>query len=750
MIVVLLLLIPRPLTGQRADLAAHRDSLGRVDDVEWLRAEVERIPDSADARGTIARGLAALRLYELTGDARDAKRARAAFESARDRSPHDAWAEWAVGVSWADGPEIRSNPTIVTGRAFARVLGLDPRSRAIDAFRQALRLDPAHLAAAEALVPLAAEARNREALHEAHRSLDHAAGTGVATARSYLALAAASRALGDFGAAADAARLADAVRTAQPTDAATVARAETSLAIARSLFGVPGQETAAARAWFDGVDALTPAIADAYFEDVRILADEFDRERWAHADLAGRRAWLRELWALRAALAGVPPADRIAEHYRRLDYAREWYPRRRVWGAPPGNALLLERPDAPFDDRGIIYVRHGEPIEIIRTLDARLPNESWVYRLPDGGFRMLHFANYGSAVRSSTAAGDPEFAGFAGGVGDAYNEFVLVYNLPCGGSWVSDRAARDPSLGRMRSCGGFDVRSVSAEVRRDAREALRTDTDAPDFARPLPFFYDLHTFRGASGHTDLVAALIVAGDQLAAAGGAIEPGAVQYGIDVSFIVIDTMFARIARVDTMLWIETDHRLGQGEWLRAHVTLPVLPGPAAVQRVIVRDAADPSHGQLYGSPFELPDYRRSSLTLSDIVLAEPDEAGTFRRGDVALSFVPTRVFAGGTFNAFYEIYHLAENAPFATEILVEHAGGGIGRAISRLFGGGPIVRLRFDGVAEPDPDGMVRELRRVETALEPGSYRIRVIVTDRTSGQKAERQREFVVREKDETG
>jgi len=508
---------------------------------------------------------------------------------------------------------------------------------------------------------------------------------------------------------------------------------------------VPGEEDVAARAWFAGIGDLSPATAESYFEDVRLLADAFDRERWERADLDGRKTWLRQFWSIRAALAGVPVAQRIAEHYRRLEHARAWYPRRRMWGAPPGNALLLERLDVPFDDRGVIWVRHGEPVDIIRTLAANLSNESWVYRAADGGFRMLHFANYGSAVRSG-AVGNPEFSTFAGGGGDAYNEYVLVWNLPCGGGWIGDRARYDPSLSLMRSCSSVDVRSVSAEARQIAREALRSDTHAADFARELPFFYDLHTFRGTDGRTDLVAALIIAGDEIEPAGGTSVPGGVQYGVAVSLIVVDTMFEQVTRLDTTVWLETDHRLGAAEWLRAHITLPVAPSTTAVQRLIVRDPGDAGHGQVYGRPVELPDYARRALAISDIVLAEPDVRGTWRRGDVALSFVPTRIFAGGAFNTFYEIYGLPAETPFATEIVVERPRGGIGRAVRRLFSSGPPARLRFDGLARADADGVLRELRRIETSLDPGRYHISVRITNRTTGETVERTREFTVIER----
>lgn len=412
--------------------------------------------------------------------------------------------------------------------------------------------------------------------------------------------------------------------------------------------------------------------------------------------------------------------------------------RRRNWGAPPSNALLLQRPDLPFDDRGIIYVRHGPPFDVIRSPGGSFSDtESWAYRVPEGGFRMLHFVRYGSAEVGRSTAGNPFAAVADGGAGDAYGEFVLVWNLPCA---IADdrRALYDRRIALLR-CNEYDRRAISAEVRRDARAALATDSDSPGFARDLPFAFDLFTFRGAGGMTDVTAAAVIPGDAIVPAPAS---GGVARDLDVSLIVVDTMFDRVARTDTTLRLTRPSPAGAGDLLRLYVTLPVRPGRDQAQRIIVRDNADASHGQLYGGGLDVPDYSRSDLMLSDIVLAEPDSDGTFRRGDVSLALVPTREFRGGAFRAFYEIYNLAADAAYETEIVVEKAGGGIGGLLRGLFGGATIVRLRFDGVA-PARSGLVAELRRVDTSLGAGDYRIRIRVTELDPGRTAERERGFTV-------
>ena len=689
--------------AQAIDRIALRDSVAAVTDIDVLRRIAAGPPVSATA-DPIAQGLARLRLWTLTAEKSAAARARDAFEDASRRDPRDAWAWYGIGRTWAEGPEATGPiPAIVLVEAFEAALGLDARSRAIRAFTRALDIDTAFTPAAVALVPLAVEKRDRGALAKAQATLALAEREGRFETGALLALARARAALDDGSGAVDAARRAV---TNASAEAAPLAR----WILARSLF-LAGRDDEGERVWFSAVDALDPETAALAWQELGPIAGEWESERWDGADTEGRKAWLHRFWDERAALGGVSVARRIADHYRRLDAATERYPRRRKWGARPFNAMLLERPDLPFDDRGIIYVRHGEPIDIITSPGAdRQRNESWVYPSPEGGFVSIHFIEYD-------------------------NEYVIAWTLPCG-EWAWDRAHYDRRMGLLR-CNEFDQRAISAEVRRDARIALRTDSDRPLFARDLDFAFDVYTFRGDNGLTDVTAALIVPGTQIAP-----EPAfdGVAYGIDVSLGIVDTLFGRVTRADTSLTVRTPSPLTADDWLRAHLTLHVTPATAAAQRIVLRERADSAHGRLLGRTLDVPDYSGDRLMLSDIVMAEPERDGTFRRGDVALRLVPAREFPGGAFRIFYEVYNL-DRATYSTEITVERVRSGIGGALRSLLGGGTPVRLRFDGIAAARA-GVLQEIRRVDTDLDPGDYRIRVRVRD-GEGRTAERTRPFTV-------
>src|SRR5436190_2756897 len=151
------------------------------------------------------------------------------------------------------------------------------------------------------------------------------------------------------------------------------------------------------RAYFGG--ARAGASADAfglYHRDLGYVADTaelatFDALR-APVD---RAAWLERFWVRRDVVEAREPGERLAEHFRRWFYA--WRNFRLVSRHRHYDITEVYRSDQrEFDDRGIIYLRHGEPdrrafFTGAGTVGAGLePNESWLYRRSEGNL-IFHF-----------------------------------------------------------------------------------------------------------------------------------------------------------------------------------------------------------------------------------------------------------------------------------------------------------------------------------------------------------------------
>jgi hypothetical protein len=253
---------------------------------------------------------------------------------------------------------------------------------------------------------------------------------------------------------------------------------------------------------------------------------------------------------------------------------------------------------------------------------------------------------------------------------------------------------------------------------------------------PLPFFYDLYTFRGEASTTTVVASFAVPAGRL-------QPewakGGVRYRFDVTLVLADTALRSVFRTDDSVFVGLPRALSGQHLLFTHLEVQAPPSRSTLQRVIMSDATTPGVGQLYGASFPIPDYSGSHLMLSDVALAEPDATAGWQRGGATLALLPTRLFPSSAFDVYYEIYNLPYGTPYVTEIAVEQVDDS---ATVRPTDRDP-VRLRFAGESTARRDGSLVQLRRVETSLGNGRYRITVTIRDVASGQTATRSRVFEV-------
>ena len=268
-----------------------------------------------------------------------------------------------------------------------------------------------------------------------------------------------------------------------------------------------------------------------------------------------------------------------------------------------------------------------------------------------------------------------------------------------------------------------------------ALTALLTASAPRDETHPLPFYYDLYTFRGDRGSTAIVAAFAVPAGRLEREKAR---GRVRYRFDVSLVLADTALRTVSRTDDSVFVDVARPLSHDHLLYTHIEVQAPPSSTTLQRVIMTDATTPGIGQLYNASFPIPDYGGNRLMLSDIALGQPDAATGWKRGGVTLALLPTNRFTAGAFEVYYEVYNLPHGNAYSTEIAVEHLDE---RIEDRR------VRLTFAGESNARDDGTLAELRRVETTLARGSYRLTVTVTDRTTGETARRSRLFEVRGRD---
>lgn len=272
-----------------------------------------------------------------------------------------------------------------------------------------------------------------------------------------------------------------------------------------------------------------------------------------------------------------------------------------------------------------------------------------------------------------------------------------------------------------------------------ASDPLRGEVPPHVAVRPLPFFYDLYTFRGDDGTgTAIVAAFAVPVGRLERE---FVEQEVRYRFDVTLVLADTALRTVFRTDDSVFVSLPRPLAGDHLLFTHIEVQAPPSGSTQQRVIMSDATTPGIGQLYADYFPIPDYSGSELMLSDIALGQPGAEAGWRRGDVTLALLPTSQFPGTSFDLYYEVYNLPAGREYTTEIAIEPVAG----PRARRDGEADLVRLRFSGKSAARPDGTLPELRHVEASVPRGRYRITVTITDEETGRTASRSRILEVRE-----
>ena len=132
--------------------------------------------------------------------------------------------------------------------------------------------------------------------------------------------------------------------------------------------------------------------ADLIFEDTKyIFTDDELKTYRALRTGTGAKNFFTTFWTKRNPYPAEQSNERIAEHYKRLVYAEKWFDQfgRRTFSE---ETMPLNFPEAyfvneEFNDKGIIYLRHGEPHQKIitpRIGNGPAPsNETWIYHATD-------------------------------------------------------------------------------------------------------------------------------------------------------------------------------------------------------------------------------------------------------------------------------------------------------------------------------------------------------------------------------
>jgi hypothetical protein len=402
------------------------------------------------------------------------------------------------------------------------------------------------------------------------------------------------------------------------------------------------------------------------------------------------------------------------------------------------------------DDRGFMYVRHGEPRARVHCAGGgglgAPPTTSWVYTVPEGTW-IVHFAR-GRFTATPSLATEPLGMGARGQgtmqVSSCLNRLAAAD--PRFGILAMEREGRS-AMQMLKALSaamlGGDPRELyspdrsvnhvvqlAARDRATAERALRTDTYPLHFEEDLAPVIQLHAVgTPASGATGVLAVFAVPGDRLTP-GPAAPDGRTTYPLRIRLVAADTGGRAMHTVDTLRTFAVRGALGKGSWLNGIVELPLPPGAYDVRMLVTQP--DTERGGAGGRLGVVIPSGAAALTMSDVVAGDARSGLVWRSHGAAVPLNPLGVFRrDAAVELYYELGGLRPGTGYRTMIEIGRGDAATDR-----------VTVSFSETAESRVARVARSIG--VQALPGGRYVLRVTVTEDGTGREVVHERWLDIR------
>jgi GWxTD domain-containing protein len=714
--------------NDRVILEQFRDSLASISDSNSLLLLEKRLIDSAKADRNNALlhlklGFLSLRLGDLGGHSHYDD-AASEFQWAIDLQPSWPYAWYGMGL--AEYGVGDSQVSFVTG--LKTMFGKDALTRSAVAFAKSAEVDPAFVHGVVDLANTALRQRVNIKLGVALEALRRAGKTSAGSnPEVLLARGRVEREVGDG----DSALAAFTGYLHQGPN-----RSLALLELARTQFLLGRFDGLAS--YFEGAGSDHPVTVAGYRADLATIASDsvlrvFDRQRGAR-----RVAYLKRFWSQRDRVELRGDGERLREHYRRLFYARKNF----QLTSNNRHYDIVERyrsGSRDFDDRGVIYIRHGEPTDRATYAAPGLePNESWRYSRADGDL-IFHFIAREDVQDFKLVESLFDVLGFSAAVKLQGPENSAADNAMAEQLMLS-REQLDPIYRRLHGAGRMSTGRYQTEERRVGQESIALGTTSDSYELRFPQELKAHSEVLAVGRDSAGPQLQIA---YAIAGSSLEPVTVTrgylYSIRVRFVATDRRGTVVSWVDTTRHFVAPAPVPPNEHLVGRVATTAKPGPLQYRLAIQQGEA--AGVTLPRDSVRVGPRTPTALALSDLVLGSRSANLTWRRTPQdTVRFNPLRSYRRSEeMELYYEIEGLRPT-PYTVELTVKKKGSG-GGLFRKIFGGsGAAIRLKFE---EQATTPQVSTQRRIQLSrLKPGTYQLDLQVVD-ASGRKDHRTQEFIV-------
>jgi len=463
--------------------------------------------------------------------------------------------------------------------------------------------------------------------------------------------------------------------------------------------------------------------ADLIFEDTKyIFADDELREYRSLRTGTDAKGFFTTFWTKRNPYPAEQSNARIAEHYKRLVYAEQWFEQygRKTFAS---ETMPLDFPQAyflneEFNDKGIIYLRHGEPHQKIIT--ARISNEpapsneTWIYHATDEYPQMLFdfFVPDGGHI----------------------TEWRLTPVLTLPDMW-EDRMEYSHTYLRLiqsQSAAGMYQNISRATDEGKQMVSLGTSSDRYSYTKELKYYespISFTCFRGSYGKTFVSLGYVVSPAEI---GKAFPDSVRQFTVAAEYSMYDSAWKKVASSEKE---KTYARTGvDGDVMIESFRAAVVP-----DSYLVAWQAKPVDGNQVFSHKQrvfVPDFSGSSLMMSDLELAYAIEPAASTSGFTmgSLSVVPNplaRCPLNRSLYLYFEAYNLVKDEKGKTAYTIEYQLTSLGLEksfLARLLTTNKKTSITVPSERAGNEDWSPEYVAIDVSDVEPGKYRLQVKLTD----------------------
>ncbi len=718
-----------PLQAQspedRVALDQFQDSLSRIgDSIPLAQMEKEMIAVARVQRDSVMLhlrlGVLALRLGEL-GRRSGYDDAGSEFQWAIDLHPDWPWPYYGLGL--AEYGILDSEVSLIAG--LQTMFGKDRLTRAATLFAKSAEVDPSFIRGLTDLTSTALQQRVNLRLAVALEALRRSAHTSAARNPDILlARGRIEREVGDpdSSAAAFRAYIASGVHPAL----GRFELARTELSVRKLEATVPYFEAAVA-----GDTMVDRMMRNDLLE--LVMPSEVAGLDSLHGE--ARAKWLADFWGHRDAGELRRSGERIAEHYRRM-----WYARRNFRLVSTRRQYRIEERyrsySQDYDDRGLIYIRHGEPTERASVTRQNLPlNQSWRYARPDGDL-LFHFVAREDVQDYKLVESLYDILGF-----DVAVSLRGGTATPTQRSDATDllqsREQLAPIYGRLIAAGGAGTMGLMDRERMMGRQSIKVGTESDTYALEFPDAL-------ADTRWEVLGAGVLDGKPLvhlawAVPGKSLRPvpssRGPMYPVRVRFALTDLATGTVVHtVDSTTLFVSAQPVPRGEWLVGRIGVFVPAGRYA-WRVAVQEGESGILSPLDtvtvigGGPLALSDLVVGSANTNLRWLRTPADTVYFNPAGSLRADLPLELF--------FEVGGVPAGESYRTEVKISRPSGW--GPIGRFFSGGGSISVKYD---EESPGDRTAVQRTVDISrLKPGTYALEVTVEH--AGRKVRKRHSFQI-------